>query len=177
MSQAERFEKRPSGRRGLTAQAHSTRGMELCADRSGKRDSEMVRLALHRLQIFSWLPPDKVDALAGGMTLLRFNRQQQIIPSTNLPVSDIYIVLSGAARAGLVNRHGQRVTVEIQEPGHIFGAIMLDTSPETRYFLEALSGTVFGRLAGADFMNITQPFIHENFRHVLALMTRGLWQA
>src|SRR5215469_17161574 len=144
---------------------------------SPKRDFEIALSALRRFRSFSWLSPDKLEELASGVTLLRFKRQQLIFPSERLPMTDIYIVMSGAARAGFVNRRGRRVTIEIEEPGHLFGGFSLDPVPKPGYFIEALSGTVLGRVAGGHFLEVTQPGNPENFGHVIESMVRGLWQA
>jgi len=144
---------------------------------SPKRDFEIALTALRRFRSFSWLSPDKLEELASGVTLLRFKRRQLIFPNERLPMTDIYIVMSGAARAGFVNRRARRVTIEIEEPGHVFGGFSLDPVPNPGYFIEALSGTVLGRVAGGHFLKVTQPGNPENFGHVMESMVRGLWQA
>jgi CRP-like cAMP-binding protein len=111
------------------------------------------------------------------MTLLRFKRQQLILPSKKLAMTDVYIVISGATRAGLINRRGRRVTVEIEEPGHVFGGFALDRGPDARYFIEALSGAVLGRVGAGHFLKVTQPGNPENFGHVIESMVRGMWDA
>lgn len=142
-----------------------------------KRDYEIALTALRRLRTFSWLSPDKLEELASEMTLLRFKRQQPIVPNNRLPPTDVYIVMSGATRAGFINRRGKRVTIEIEEPGHVFGGLPLEPSPDPRYFIEALSGAVLGRVAGSHFLKVTQPGNPDNFGHVIQSMVRGLWQA
>lgn len=144
---------------------------------SPKRDFEIALSALRRFQSFSWLSPDKLEELTSGVTLLRFKRQQLIFPNERLPMTDIYIVMSGAARAGFVNRRGRRVTIEIEEPGHVFGGFPLDPVPNAGYFIEALSGTVLGRVTSGHFLKVTQPGNPENFGHVMESMVRGLWRA
>jgi CRP/FNR family transcriptional regulator, cyclic AMP receptor protein len=144
---------------------------------SRKRDFEIALAALRRFRSFSWLAQDKLEELASGVTLLRFKRQQLIFPNERLPMTDIYIVMSGAMRAGLVNRRGRRVTIEIEEPGHVVGGFPLDPIPDPGYFIEALSGTVLGRVSRAHFLKVTQPGNPENFGHVMESMVRGLWQA
>ena len=144
---------------------------------SPKRDFEIALTALRRFRSFSWLSPDKLEELASGVTLLRFKRRQLIFPNERLPMTDIYIVMSGATRAGFVNRRARRVTIEIEEPGHVFGGFPLDPVPNPGYFIEALSGTVLGRVAGGHFLKVTQPGNPENFGHVMESMVRGLWQA
>src|SRR5579864_5866966 len=124
---------------------------------SRKRDFEIALTALRMFRSFSWLSPDKLEELASGVTLLRFKRRQLIFPNERLPMTDIYIVMSGAARAGFVNRRARRVTIEIEEPGHVFGGFSLDPVPNPGYFIEALSGTVLGRVAGGHFLKVTQP--------------------
>jgi CRP-like cAMP-binding protein len=142
-----------------------------------KRDFEIALSALRRFRSFSWLPPDKLEELASGVTLLRFKRRQLIFPNEGLPTTDIYIVMSGAARAGFINRRGRPMTIEIEEPGHVFGGFPLDPVPNPGYYIEALSGTVLGRVAGGHFFKVTQPGNPENFGHVMESMVRGLWQA
>jgi CRP/FNR family cyclic AMP-dependent transcriptional regulator len=142
-----------------------------------KRDHEIALTVLRRLRTFSWLAPDRLEELASGMTLLRFKRQQLIEPNKRLPPTDVYIVMSGATRAGLINRRGKRVTIEIEEPGHVFGGLPLEPSPHPRYFVEALSGAVLGRVTRTHFLKVTQPGDPENFGHVIQSMVRGLWQA
>ena len=92
-------------------------------------------------------------------------------------MTDVYIVISGATRAGLINRRGKRVTVEIEEPGHVFGGFALDRGPDARYFIEALSGAVLGRVGVGHFLKVTQPGNPENFGHVIESMVRGMWEA
>jgi CRP-like cAMP-binding protein len=133
--------------------------------------------ALRKLRTFSWLSPEKLEELASEMTLMRFKRQQLIIPDKKVPMTDIYIVISGATRAGLISRRGKRVTIEIEEPGHVFGGLPLDPSPDPRYFIQALSGTVLGRVAATHFLKVTEPGNVENFGHVIQSMVRGLWRA
>jgi CRP/FNR family cyclic AMP-dependent transcriptional regulator len=144
---------------------------------SRKRDYEIALTALRRLRTFSWLSPEQLEELASEMTLLRFKRQQLIVPNNRLPPTDVYIVMSGATRAGFINRRGKRVTIEIEEPGHVFGGLPLEPSPDPRYFIEALSGAVLGRVAGSHFLKVTQPGNPDNFGHVIQSMVRGLWQA
>lgn len=155
----------------------STREPEGRENLSRKRDFEIALTALRRFRSFSWLSPDKLEELASEVTLLRFKRQQLIFPNDRLPMTDIYIVMSGAMRAGFVNRRGRRVTIEIEEPGHVVGGFPLDPIPDPGYFIEALSGTVLGRVSGAHFLKVTQPGNPENFGHVMESMVRGLWQA
>src|SRR5579883_2246997 len=109
---------------------------------SPKRDFEIALTALRRFRSFSWLAPDKLEELASGVTLLRFKRQQLIFPNEKLPMTDIYIVMSGAARAGFINRRGRPMTIEIEEPGHVFGSVTPNPAPNPGYYIEALSGTV-----------------------------------
>ena len=45
----------------------------------------MAPTALRRLRAFSWLAPDRLEELAGAMTLLRFERQQLIVPDKGMP--------------------------------------------------------------------------------------------
>ncbi|MGO9058153.1 MAG: Crp/Fnr family transcriptional regulator [Candidatus Binataceae bacterium] len=92
-------------------------------------------------------------------------------------MTDVYIVISGATRAGLINRRGKRVTVEIEEPGHVFGGFALDRGPDARYFIEALSGAVLGRVGVSHFLKVMQPGNPENFGHVIESMVRGMWEA
>jgi CRP/FNR family cyclic AMP-dependent transcriptional regulator len=155
----------------------STREPEGRENLSRKGDFEIALTALRRFRSFSWLSPDKLEELASEVTLLRFKRQQLIFPNDRLPMTDIYIVMSGAMRAGFVNRRGRRVTIEIEEPGHVVGGFPLDPIPDPGYFIEALSGTVLGRVSGAHFLKVTQPGNPENFGHVMESMVRGLWQA
>jgi CRP/FNR family cyclic AMP-dependent transcriptional regulator len=155
----------------------SLRSVQTRASLSRKRDYEIALAALRRFRTFSWLSPDKLEELASGVTLLRFKRQQLILPNKKLAMTDVYIVLSGATRAGLVNRRGKRVTIEIEEPGHVFGGFALDHGPDARYFIEALSGAVLGRVGVGHFLKVTQPGNPENFGHVIESMVRGMWEA
>jgi hypothetical protein len=108
------------------------------------------------------------------VTLLRFKRQQLIFPNEGLPMTDIYIVMSGVMRAGFVNRRGRRVTIGIEEPGHVVGGFPLDPVPDPGYFIEGLSGTVLGRVSAAHFLKVTQLMNPENFGHVIESIVRGL---
>ena len=157
--------------------AGSIRHVQSRRSLSRKWNSENALTALRRLRTFSWLSPDELEELASEMTLLRFKRQQLIVPNNRLPPTDVYIVMSGATRAGFINRRGKRVTIEIEEPGHVFGGLPLEPSPDPRYFIEALSGAVLGRVAGSHFLKVTQPGNPDNFGHVIQSMVRGLWQA
>jgi len=172
---ANRVRLNPAGPRG--GAKPSIRHAPAQESRSRGRSFDIALSALCRLRAFSWLAPERLEELAGGMTLLRFERQQLIVPDKGMPPTDIYVVLSGATRAGLINRRGKRVTIEIEEPGHVFGGLSLEPSPEPRYFIEALSGTVLGRVSGSHFLKVTQPGNPENFGHVMRLMVRGMWQA
>lgn len=161
-------------------QGTGTRSIRSVQNRAGlsrKRDYEIALAALRKFRTFSWLSPDKLEELASEITLLRFKRQQLILPNKKLAMTDVYIVISGATRAGLINRRGKRVTVEIEEPGHVFGGLALDRGPDARYFIEALSGAVLGRVGVGHFLKVTQPGNPENFGHVIESMVRGMWEA
>ena len=177
VSNSSKSERRTRAAIALARHKPSPREAQARTSPSPKRDFEIALTALRRFRSFSWLSPDKLEELASGVTLLRFKRRQLIFPNERLPMTDIYIVMSGAARAGFVNRRARRVTIEIEEPGHVFGGFSLDPVPNPGYFIEALSGTVLGRVAGGHFLKVTQPGNPENFGHVMESMVRGLWQA
>jgi CRP/FNR family cyclic AMP-dependent transcriptional regulator len=92
---------------------------------------DVKRTALRTSPLFQAMQPEELDAILGFATERRVRRGQMIVQKGDAG-SSMMAVLSGRVRISAVNAEGKEITLNVINPGEVFGEIaLLDGQPRS----------------------------------------------
>lgn len=92
---------------------------------------DMRRAALRASQLFQAMQPGELDTILGFAIERRYRRGQMIVQKGDSG-SSMMAVLSGRVRISAVNAEGREITLNVINPGQVFGEIaLLDGQPRS----------------------------------------------
>jgi CRP-like cAMP-binding protein len=92
---------------------------------------DLKRTALRTSPLFQAMLPEELDAILDFATERRFRRGQMIVQKGDAG-SSMMAVLSGRVRISAVNADGKEITLNVINPGQVFGEIaLLDGQPRS----------------------------------------------
>ena len=92
---------------------------------------DVKRTALRNSPLFQAMQPEELDAILGFATERRVRRGQMIVQKGD-EGSSMMAVLSGRVRISAVNAEGKEITLNVINPGEVFGEIaLLDGQPRS----------------------------------------------
>lgn len=128
---------------------------------------------LMRLNALSWLSAAQQKRLVTAMTSYDVARDELICSDDSATSSDVFVLLSGAARLSCLGVKRGRIVVAIIPPGIIPRAPVLPHL-SCQFRCEALRHSRVGRVSRESFVEIVVGFRVPNFEAVAALMFAGL---
>ncbi len=92
---------------------------------------DVKRTALRTSPLFQAMQPEELDAILGFATERRVRRGQMIVQKGDAG-SSMMAVLTGRVRISAVNAEGKEITLNVINPGEVFGEIaLLDGQPRS----------------------------------------------
>ena len=92
---------------------------------------DMRRAALRASPLFQAMQPEELDGILEFATERRVRRGQMVLQKGD-PGSSMMAVLSGRVRISAVNAEGKEITLNVINPGQVFGEIaLLDGQPRS----------------------------------------------
>ncbi|GAB1232088.1 mechanosensitive ion channel family protein [Ferrigenium sp. UT4] len=155
---------------------HLTKENEKYEEAQHQRKIRLRLKTLRRVELFSSMTEDELEALAERLHFTPFARGNPITRQGDLQSHGLYILIRGEAEVFLTSSSGEQRTVNVLHKGDFFGEMALLTGAPRRASVIARTDVECYRLDKEAFEEVLQerPAIAEELSHILAVRTAQL---